>query len=541
MARSQFVFPAVFTVLASMAFIGGIPSLASAQSAEPVNLDVVTRIRQEGLHRSQVMQTLEHLTDVIGSRLTNSPGMNEANAWTRDKLTEWGLSSARLEPFHFGKGWSFDRVSVHMESPRREPLIAYPRAWTPGTSGLIQGPVQRVTLTTQAHLDEHRGQLAGKILLMEAPRPIQFNQAPEVHRHDDDTLENLISFPIPQESRPPAPDARSRAHFFRETLNAYLEEEGVLATVYISSRDFGIVRLGAGAAHDADAHPGVPSLQMTSEHYNMLARLLEGGHDVEVSLEIEAQFHEDDLNAYNTIAEIPGTGRSAQEIVLVGAHMDSWHAGTGATDNAGSVAAIMEAMRILKAIGVQPTRTIRIALWSGEEQGLIGSRAYVEQHIATRPAHSDEEQLKLPARVRDTTWPIQPLAGHQRHVAYLNMDNGSGKIRGVYAQENSAVVPVFEAWLRPFNDLGADTVTMRNTGSTDHIPFDNVGIPGFQFVQDRLDYSTRTHHSHLDTYDYARRDDLMQASVIIASFLYHAAMRAEPLPRKPLPTEPVQN
>jgi carboxypeptidase Q len=530
-----FLYPTA-TAVALGLFLMPVPEVR-AQALEPVNLDVVTRIRQEGLHHSQVMETLQHLTDVIGSRLTNSPGMNEANAWTRDKLTAWGLSNARLEPFHFGQGWSFDRVSVHLEAPRREPLIAYPRAWTPGTDGLVTGSVIRINLSTDAHLEEHRGQLAGKILLMDPPRPVVFTQAPEVHRHDDDTLENLINFPIPGIAAPVNPDARSRTHYFRERLNAFLVEEGVAATVYISSRDYGIVRLGAGAAHDIDANPGVPSLQMASEHYNMLNRLLEGGHEVLISLDIEAHFHPDDLNAYNTIAEIPGTGRMAQEVVLVGAHLDSWHAGTGATDNAGSVAAIMEAVRILKAIGVQPQRTIRVALWSGEEQGLIGSRAYVDQHIATRPLPSDEAQLQLPARVREVTWPLQLRPGHQRHVAYLNMDNGSGRIRGVYAQENSAVVPVFEAWLKPFNDLGADTVTLRNTGSTDHIPFDNVGIPGFQFIQDRLDYMTRTHHSHLDTYDYARREDLIQASVIIASFLYHAAMRGEALPRKPLPEQ----
>jgi hypothetical protein len=511
----------------------------AASATESVDLNVVTRIRQEGLHRSQVMETLWQLTDVIGSRLTGSPGMDEANAWTRNKLAEWGLSESRLEPFHFGKGWSFDRVSLHLESPRKEPLIAYPRAWTPGTNGLVQGNVMRITLEDDEDLEQHRGTLTGKILMMEAPRVIAEGEAPMVHRHDDDTLENLISFPIPSDATPPVAGARARTFHFREKLNAYLQDEGVAATLYISSRDYGIVRLGAGAAQDADANPGVPSLQMAAEHYNMLARLLDDDRAVAVSLDVTARFHENDLNAYNTIAEIPGRGRRAEEIVLVGAHLDSWHAGTGATDNAGSVAAIMEAMRILKAIGVQPERTIRIALWSGEEQGLIGSRAYVEQHIATRPAATDSEQLAIPARVRDVTWPIQLLAGHERHVTYLNMDNGSGKIRGVYAQENSAVQPIFEAWLKPFNDLGADTVTLRNTGSTDHIPFDDVGIPGFQFVQDRLDYSTRTHHTHLDTYDYARREDLMQAAVVIASFLYNAAMRAEPLPRKPVPVERV--
>lgn len=279
---------------------------ATAQTVEEVDLNVVTRIRQEGLHRSQVMDTLWHLTDVIGSRLTGSPGMDEANAWTRDKLSDWGLSNARLEPFHFGKGWSFDRVSLHMESPRKEPLIAYPRAWTPATDGLVQGEVMRITLADDDDLEEHRGKLAGKILMMEAPRVIAEGDAPMVHRHDDDTLENLINFPIPSDATPPLAGARARTHHFREKLNAYLQDEGVAATLYISSRDYGIVRLGAGAAQDADANPGVPSLQMAAEHYNMLARLLDDDRPVEVSLEVVARFHEDDLNAYNTIAEIPG-------------------------------------------------------------------------------------------------------------------------------------------------------------------------------------------------------------------------------------------
>ncbi|MGB4246075.1 MAG: hypothetical protein WBJ75_00045, partial [Pseudohongiellaceae bacterium] len=315
--------PALLVSLALLTLHTPASHHAHAQSAEEVDLDVVTRIRQEGFYRSQVMDTLQHLTDVIGSRLTGSPGMDAANAWTRDKLTEWGLSDARLEGFHFGKGWSFDRVSVHMEAPRKETLIAYPRAWTPGTNGLVQGQVQRITLEDEEDLEEHRGKLAGKILLMEAPRPIEEVDTPMVHRHDDDSLDNLINFPIPGDAEPPEPGARAKTFHFRETLNAYLQEEGVVATLYISSRDYGIVRLGAGAAHDADANPGVPSLQMAAEHYNMLARLIEDEHTVEVSLEVVAQFHDDDLNAYNTIAEIPGSGRNADEIVLVGAHMDS--------------------------------------------------------------------------------------------------------------------------------------------------------------------------------------------------------------------------
>jgi hypothetical protein len=519
------------------------PAVHSGPSqAEPVDLDMVTRIRQEGFHHSQVMDTLEHLTDVIGPRLTGSPSMLQANEWTRDRLAEWGLANARLEAFSFGRGWSFDRVSAHLVAPRKAPLITYPRAWTPGTEGPVRGPVMRVKLESEADLEKHRGELAGKILLLDEPRTINADMDPHFHRHDADSLDAIVGFPIPGEPSPDWRERRAERFGFREQRNAFLEEEGVLATLHISSRDFGIVRLGAGAAHDADAHPGVPSLQMASEHYNLLARLVAAGGNVEVELDVVARFHEDDLQAYNTLAEISGRGRAAREIVMTGAHLDSWHAGTGATDNAAGVAVVMEAVRILKALGAQPQRTIRVALWSGEEQGLLGSRAHVDRHIATRPRHTDEQQLALPERLRAPTWPIQPRRDHDRYAAYFNVDNGSGRIRGIHAQENAAVKPIFERWLTPFNDVGADTVTLRNTGSTDHVPFDDVGIPGFQFIQDRLDYFSRTHHTHLDTRDHVQRDDLMQAAVVLASFLYHAAMRDEPLPRKPLPREaPTRN
>jgi carboxypeptidase Q len=509
--------------------------------AEPVDLDVVTRIRHEALHRSEVMNHLEHLTDVIGPRLTGSPALLEANEWTRDTLAAWGLEDARLEPFEFGKGWSFDRVSVHLVEPRVAPIIAYPRAWTPGTGGEVRGEVVRVKLADDDDLEEQRGKLEGKILLLDEPRDIPEDTGSPFQRHDERSLQGLVEFPIPDGGREAWRQRRLEEFAFREKRNEFLASEGVLATLHISSRDFGIVRLGAGAAHDPDAHPGVPSLQVASEHYNLLARLAARDEPTVVALDIEARFHEDDLQAHNTLAELPGRARGG-ELVLVGAHLDSWHAGQGATDNAAGVAVVMEAVRILRALELRPRRTIRVALWAGEEQGLLGSRAYVERHIATRPAHTaentSEEQLALPARLRDPTWPIEPLRGHRQHAVYFNLDNGSGRIRGIHAQENAAVVPIFEDWLVPFHDLGASTVTLRNTGSTDHIPFDQVGVPGFQFIQDRLDYFARTHHTHLDTRDHVQRKDLMQAAAVLASFLYHAAERDDPLPRKPLPTQP---
>ncbi|MEA5445388.1 M20/M25/M40 family metallo-hydrolase [Gammaproteobacteria bacterium AB-CW1] len=520
----------------SAGLILGVSTWMAPAQAE-VDLDVVNEIRHEGLHHSQVMDTLDYLTDVIGPRLTGSPGMNKANEWTREQLESWGLENARLHGFDFGQGWSFDHSHAWLASPRKAPLIIYPRAWTPGTDGPVQGPAKRVKLEDESDLEKYAGKLEGKILLLDEPREIEKQERSPFHRHDDDSLENMERFPIPGEAGPDWRQRRVQMHHFREKRNAFLAEEGVLATVHISSRDYGIVRTGAGAAHDADAEAGVPAVQMASEHYNLLARLLQRDKAVEIGLDVKARFHDDDLQAYNTLAEIPGRGRNP-EIVMAGAHLDSWHPGTGATDNAAGVAVVMEAVRILQAIGVQPRRTIRVGLWSGEEQGLLGSRAYVDDYIATRPEHEDEEQLALPARLRDATWPIEPLRGHDRHVAYFNFDNGSGRIRGIHAQENVAAMPIFENWLEPFHDLGATTVSSRNTGSTDHVAFDAVGIPGFQFIQDRLDYFAHTHHSHLDTRDHVERDDLIQSAVVLASFLYHAAMRDESLPRKPMPREP---
>ena len=309
----------------------------------------------------------------------------------------------------------------------------------------------------------------------------------------------------------------------------------MLATVEVSERDGGIVRVGGGGSREPGEDPGVTGLVMAAEHYNRVARLLERKTEVELEIDVEARFHDEDRMAYNTIAEIPGTDRKA-EIVLVGAHLDSWHAGTGATDNASGSAVVMEAVRILKALDLKPRRTIRIGLWAGEEQGLLGSRAYVTEHLASRPEPKPEE-ADVPSFVRRETGPLTLKPDHARFAAYFNLDNGTGRIRGIYAQQNAAAKPIFDAWLEPFHDLGAKTVTLRNTGGTDHLPFDAVGLPGFQFIQDPGDYFTRTHHTHMDVYDRIQREDLMQASVVMAAFAYNAAMRDELFPRKPLPKD----
>ncbi|HUP42233.1 MAG TPA: M20/M25/M40 family metallo-hydrolase, partial [Thermoanaerobaculia bacterium] len=543
-----------------------------AHAEEPIDWQAVNRIRNEGFHASRVMATARELTEVIGSRLTGSPGMRRANEWTRDRLAEWGLADARLEPWGpFGRGWSFDRVAVHLVEPFPTPLVALPLAWTPGTEGPVRGELVRVTLEDEEDFEEHRGKLAGKVLLLDAARELRAWGEPVVHRHDPEALEELREFEIPAAEGEPWRDRARKRWRFRRALNRFLVEEGAVATIEVSSRDAGLVRAGGGGSREPGESPGVPGLVMAVDPYNRLVRLAgatappgEEGEDEKglkqpssdsagagggsdsagagggpapapvVEIDVVARYHDDDPMAYNTVADLPGTDL-ARELVMVGAHLDSWHGGTGATDNAAGSAIVMEAVRILAALGIEPRRTIRIALWSGEEQGLLGSRAYVAEHFASRPASEDPEELDLPESLREARGPLDLKGAHQGFSAYFNVDNGGGRIRGIYTQENAAVVPIFEAWLEPFHDLGAKTVTLNNTGGTDHLPFDRVGLPGFQFIQDMRDYETLTHHTNADGFDHLSREDMIQASVVLASFLYHAAMRDEPLPRKPLP------
>ncbi len=513
-----------------------VSSSLAVRAEEPVDLSMMTRIRDEGLHRSQVMETLFHLTDVIGPRLTASPQLKEAYDWTRQRFEAWGLSNVHLEGYPFGRGWTFSACEVRMVSPRELPLIAFPKAWTPGTSGAVRGEVMRVEIKAEKDLEPYKDKLAGKILLLEDAQELKEPEDPQFERYSGEQLEKLEEFEIEE-----APEDRRKMAIerwrLRRAINEFLEKEKALATVEPSGRLNGVVRVMGGGSWEPGESVGVPSLVMAAEHYNQILRLVEDDRRVELEIEIAAQFHDGDLQAYNTVAEIPGTDKKT-EVVMAGAHLDSWHAGTGATDNAAGSAVVMEAARILKALGVKPRRTLRFVLWSGEEQGLLGSRAYVEQHFAARPESEDPKQKELPKRLREDTWPLSPKPEHARLAAYFNLDNGTGKIRGIYAEENTALKPIFDAWLAPFADLGAGTVTLRTTSGTDHVAFDRVGLPGFQFVQDQMDYRSRTHHTHIDTYDHLKRNDMMQASVIMAAFLYDAAMRPEPLPRKPLPVEP---
>jgi carboxypeptidase Q len=516
---------------------------ASAQ--EPVDLAEMTRIRDEGFNNSKVMDTLEYLTDVIGPRLTGSPALKQANDWTKTQLETWGLKNAHLEQWGpFGRGWTLERVSVNMVTPEPAPLIAIPKAWTPGTNGPVRGKVVHLAKAPEndADLEQYKGKLAGAIVFVGDARDLKPLDKPLSHRYTDKELEDLGQFEIsdggPRRYNLEAVAARIK---FQKVINQFMIDEKALAVVQQSPWDRGVVLVQSGGSYHKGEPVGVPSLVMAAEQFNRICRIVDHKMDVELEVDVRASFTDDEQMAYNTVAEIPGTDKK-DEVVIVGAHLDSWHSGTGETDNAAGCAAAMEAIRILQAIGVKPRRTIRVVLWTGEEQGLIGSRAYVDQHFASRPEPTDPEQKALPAFLRKPTGPLTIKPEHARVSAYFNLDNGTGKIRGVYAQQNAAVVPIFQAWLAPFADLGATTVTMRDTGSTDHISFDRVGLPGFQFIQDDVEYSDfdnkgLTHHSNMDVYDHAEREDLMQASVIMAAFLYDAAMRPEMMPRKALPKD----
>ncbi len=549
------------------------PAPPTPQAQPTPTPDAVQRIRDEGMNRSQVMQTLVYLTDVIGPRLTNSPGMKRANEWTRDRLTAWGLQNARLEAWGpFGRGWSLRRFSAEVTEPLSIPLVAFPKAWSPGTAGPLAAEVVYVDARNEQELQKFKGALRGRVVLNGPTREVRAHFEPEASRATEKELLDLANAADPA-SRPPrqfrlTPEQRAQIAFAARKLT-FFEEEGAAMVVDAGRGDGGNIFVqqatlpqpsapeqpGAAAAANAaraarpwdrNAPKFAPQVVLSVEQYNRLARMIQAGEKVRMSVNLEVQFHEEDLMGYNTLAEIPGTDLR-EEVVMLGGHLDSWHGGTGATDNAAGVAVAMEAVRILKALNLQPRRTIRVALWSGEEQGLFGSRAYVEQHFGklVTPAPTPAPTPGPPAAAEDkpvtprpTPAPAQSTIvtkpGYERFSVYFNLDNGTGRIRGVYMQGNEAARPLFRQWLAPFADTGAQTLTLANTGGTDHIPFDAVGLPGFQFIQDEVEYSTRTHHSTQDTFDRIQADDMRQAATVMAAFIYQAAMLDAKFPRKPV-------
>jgi carboxypeptidase Q len=485
------------------------PTALPAQIAsESLDLDVVAQIRVEGLENSQIEALAHHLTDVIGPRLTGSPGMRQANDWTAAKFEEWGLANAAVEPWgEFGRGWERVRYEGTILEPFSQPLNAQPVGWTGGTNGRISGPAVVVPGGFDS-LASFTGSLAGAFVMLREPTEI----TPEFEHRDRRTpIEQLLE---------PAPGDRPNRRGGRGPINwdslmtriadaqarqdTDLRTRGVALILTPSSRPNGIIRGGGKLSGRYGRYDDpLPELVVSQEQYNEIYRNVTEGRSVTLEVDVETRFYDDDLTSYNTVADIPG-GDLADEFVMIGAHLDSWHYGTGATDNGAGSIVMMEAMRILKTLGVTPRRTIRIGLWSGEEQGLWGSREYLADHPEL----------------------------HDKISAYLNVDNGTGKIRGIWNQKNEAASPIFEQTLWPFRDLGVVTVRNGNTGGTDHLSFDAAGIPGFNFIQDPIEYGINTHHTNLDTYDHIVIEDLMQAAVVVAATAYHLAMRDEMVPRK---------
>jgi len=512
--------PSLLLSVCALALAAG-AMVVSAQVAQPVDLEAIQRLKDEGFERSQVMDTAWWLTDVHGPRLTNSPQLRAAADWAVQRLSEWGLVNVRQEPWgqEFGRGWSNERTVAHVLKPTPWPVLAYARAWTPGTGGPVTADLVMAPMAAEADFDKYRGKLKDKIVLLQPARDVEPLWTAPARRFTGQQLEEMREQPV---GPPRAQGDFNQAREFATKRNAFLVAEGVRAVLEPGNGrgDSGSVLTGGGGSRNPKDPPVPTQLSVATEHYNRPARLVGRGQAVTMELDVRNTFHDADLGMFNIVAEIPGTDK-ADEIVMLGAHFDSWHAGTGAVDNASGSSVMMEAMRILKQSGVRLRRTVRLALWTGEEQGLLGSRAYVKAHFG------DPESMELKPE-------------HAKLAAYFNMDNGTGAYRGVYLQGNEAVAPIFRAWMAPFGNLGMTDLTIRNTGGTDHLAYHAVGLPGFQFIQDPVQYSSRTHHSNLDVYDQLIAGDLMKNAVITASFVYHAANREQMLPRRalPAPTRP---
>ncbi len=541
--------------------IGVFAQTGTARSIYTAPASDIQKIRDEGMNKdkSQVMNTLSYLTNVIGPRLTNSPNMKRANDWTRDTMTKWGMKNAHLESWGpFGRGWQLDNFSAQVNAPMPFPLIAYPKAWSPSTKGAVTGDVVLLKIETEADLAKYKGQLKGKIVLASDIHEMKADFEGMASRYTDSELLKLANAADPSSqprgNRPAGmpemtPELQKRLERFMLSIKVsnFLIEEGAAVLLESSSRGSGgtIFVQGASVAQEVPANPMdiftrrgnrlspqdkaaeakmIPQVVVATEDYNRLARMVEFGVTPKMTINIDAKYFDEDPMGYNTIAEIPGSDpKLKDEVVMLGGHMDSWHAGTGATDNAAGVSVAMEAARIILASGLKPRRTIRVALWSGEEQGLNGSRAYVKQHFG--------EMTRAEGATSST---LTKTPNYDKLSAYYNLDNGTGKIRGVYMQGNELVRPYFRAWLAPFEADGASTLTLSNTGGTDHLSFDGIGLPGFQFIQDEVEYSTRTHHSNQDVYDRIQADDMRQAATIMAAFVYQTAMMDEKMPHKPM-------
>ncbi|MBV9304136.1 MAG: M20/M25/M40 family metallo-hydrolase [Acidobacteriaceae bacterium] len=499
-------------------------AVAIAASEENVDLYTMQRIRAEERSHSKVMDTLFYLSDVNGPRLTNSPNFFSAANWVVKQLSDLGIPAKTEKWGPFGRSWRVDKFYAAMVEPQYQALIGFPLAWTASTPGQITAEAIIATIYTEADMEKYKGKLKGKVVLSMKPRSLELSTKPLSSRWSDSELAETEKFPeanagrAANRSRLPEPWQNmtpDQLRAIRKKINEFFASENVAAILSFGyAGDGGTVFGSSGGDREPKDEVPPASIVVTPEHYNRIYRLL--SHEIPVKLDLDVKTTIlPPQDSANVIAEIAG-GKKKDEVVMLGAHLDSWHGGTGATDNGAGSAVTIEAIRLLKTLNLRMDRTVRLALWGGEEEGLLGSRAYVKEHFG------DPETMKL-------------TEAHAKLDAYFNLDNGSGKIRGIYLQGNDMCRPIFEQWFMPFKDMEAGAITVRDTGGTDHLSFDAVGLPGFQFIQDELEYSTRTHHSNMDVYDRASESDLKQAATIVASFVYLTANRSEMLPRKPLP------
>jgi carboxypeptidase Q len=507
------------------------PALAAPPPVDAVTLN---RIADAGFNHSEVVETAAHLADQVGGRMTNSPAMRVAERWTQDRLKSWGLQNVRTEGFDFGRGWWIESAHVRMIAPRPLELHSIPIAWTPATNGPLEAPIMVAPIRTEKDFDTWKGKLAGKIVLVSWPEPPKDATAPPFTRLTAAEVAKLNTYEEP-DFDPEAIEKRLERFQLRGKLDAFLAKEGALAWAVMSRTDGRLVH-GEGYSYQVGASPRLPGVELGAEDYRRLTRLAKMG-PVRLAIDSRVHYEDADHNAYNVLGELPGKEARAG-YVMAGAHLDSWVAGDGAADNGVGSAIVLEAARILASIHAQPKRTIRVVLWAGEEQGLLGSAAYIARHLARRPPQSDPAVAALGPYFGVETYPVEPLPGYKELFAYFNVDNGSGRFRGIYAEGNFAVVPTFREWLAPFESLGAAAVVAEPTGGTDHELMSRIGLPAFQFIQDPLDYGSQVHHTDLDTFDHLRPDDMRQAAVILATVLLDAANSEAPLPGKPVPTQP---
>jgi hypothetical protein len=483
---------------------------------EKQNDAMLASIRNEGMNQSQVMDIAFYLIDANGPRLMESPGYFKAANWAKTKLDSWGLQNTALEPWgQWGKGWELEKFYIALQAPFYKPLIGFPKTFTPGTNGLVHASVVLLDVKDSSGLPSYKGQLKDKIVLLVRNDSLPLDFSPDAKRLTDEDLSKLSAFdPKAPVNRPGGNDNFRAAARLLTLAKDFAKDEGAICMLSTSTRNSdGTVFVQNGTVYTPETPETFNDVALAYEDYMTIQRMLQHHIPVDLDLELRTKVYAQDQRGYNVVGEIKGTDKKMKDqLIMIGAHLDSWQGATGATDNGAGSVVMLEVMRILKAVGFNPRRTIRIALWGGEETGLHGSKNYVKNHFTdtvTRKYNAEGDKLSV----------------------YLNLDNGTGKIRGIYLQGNEAAKPVFEKWFEPFHDLGASTLTLENTGGTDHLSFDAIGLPAFQFIQDPMEYGSRTHHSNMDTYDHLSGEDLKQAATIIASFVYDADRMDEKMPR----------